>query len=49
MAARTHETLPRGVTNTPRERSYDGRFGRLFHALALDDPPFDPENPTHTA
>jgi len=25
---------PRGLSNTPRERSYDGRFGRLFQGLA---------------
>lgn len=32
---------PRGLTNTPRTRSYDGRFGRLFQKLA-DQPAHDP-------
>lgn len=43
MAPRVHGAAPRGLLHTPRERSYDGRFGRLFQALT-DDPAFDPEN-----
>jgi hypothetical protein len=34
---------PRGLLNTPRERSYDGRFGRLFQGLAKT-PAHDPES-----
>lgn len=36
-------TPPRGLLNTPVQRSYDGRFGRLFQNLA-DKPAHDPES-----
>jgi hypothetical protein len=32
---------PRGLSNTPIRRSYDGRFGRMFGGLA-DSPAHDP-------
>lgn len=34
---------PRGLFNTPRSRSYDGRFGRMFQRLA-DRPAHDPSS-----
>jgi hypothetical protein len=37
---------PRGLPNTPRQRSYDGRFGRLFQDLA-DEPAHDPTDIGH--
>jgi len=37
---------PRGLLNTPRQRSYDGRFGRMFQKLA-DDPAHDPTSQEH--
>ena len=39
---------PRGLRNTPRQRSYDGRFGRLFQDLA-DVPAQHPDDPAHDA
>ena len=40
---RHHGAPPRGLLNTPRRVSYDGRFGRLFQVLA-DQPAHDPES-----
>lgn len=40
---RVHGTPPRGLENTPRTVSYQGRFGRLFQTLA-QVPAHDPEN-----
>lgn len=37
---------PRGMWNTPKERSYAGRFGRMFQGLA-ETPAHDPTNPAH--
>ncbi len=37
---------PRGLSNTPCQKSYDGRFGRMFQSLAKQ-PAHDPENPEH--
>jgi hypothetical protein len=36
----------RGLDNTPRQRSYDGRFGRMFQGLA-NQPAQDPDDPEH--
>jgi len=41
MPERVHGDEPRGLTNTPRQRSYDGRFGRMFGGLA-DQPAHAP-------
>ncbi len=47
MPDRQHGLIePRGLTNTPRQRSYDGRFGRMFQRLAVQ-PAHDPSNPDH--
>lgn len=46
MPDRPHGAEPRGLTNTPRKRSYDGRFGRLFQEMA-EQPAHEPENGTH--
>lgn len=48
MPDRVHGSEPRGLSNTPRQRSYDGRFGRMFGALA-SSPAFDPESPEDDA
>ena len=48
MTETTHGIEPRGLRNTPRQRSYDGRFGRMFQSLA-DQPAHDPVNPDHEA
>lgn len=37
-----HGVMPRGLENTPRQKSYDGRFGRMFQRLA---PAHDPNDP----
>lgn len=37
---------PRGLANTPRQRTYDGRFGRMFQGLA-GQPAHSPEDPAH--
>lgn len=37
---------PRGLSNTPRQRSYDGRFGRMFAALS-DQPAHLPDDAGH--
>lgn len=42
MSYRVHGTTPRGLDNTPRTVSYEGRFGRLFQSLA-QLPAHDPE------
>lgn len=45
MPDRPHGTVPpRGLTNTPTQRSYDGRFGRMFQSLAAD-PAHEPDSP----
>lgn len=47
MPDRSHgQVAPRGLINTPRQRSYDGRFGRLFQNLA-GQPAHDPSNENH--
>lgn len=47
MPDRPHGLVePRGLSNTPRQRSYDGRFGRMFQSLA-DRPAHDPTRPDH--
>ncbi len=47
MPDRPHGLVePRGLSNTPRQRSYDGRFGRMFQSLA-DRPAHDPGNAEH--
>ena len=43
MTETPHGTEPRGLSNTPRQRSYDGRFGRMFQGLA-GQPAHDPTN-----
>jgi len=43
MPDKGHGTEPRGLFNTPRQRSYDGRFGRLFQDLATS-PAHNPES-----
>lgn len=43
MPDKAHGTEPRGLFNTPRQRSYDGRFGRLFQDLAKN-PAHNPES-----
>lgn len=43
MTYRVHATPPRGLENTPRTVSYDGRFGRLFQSLA-QLPAHDPDS-----
>lgn len=50
MPERLHGDEPRGLTNTPRKRSYDGRFGRMFGGLA-GQPAHDPvaDDPLLTA
>lgn len=43
MPDRDHGVVPpRGLLNTPRQRSYDGRFGRMFQGLA-ERPAHDPD------
>lgn len=42
MTETPHGTEPRGLSTTPVQKSYDGRFGRLFQELA-DQPAHDPE------
>lgn len=46
VTERTHSTESRGLSTTPVQRSYDGRFGRLFQRLA-EEPAHDLENPAH--
>lgn len=42
MPDRLHGSEPRGLANTPRAVSYDGRFGRMFQRLpAAHDPQAD--------
>jgi len=48
LTGRIHGSPPRGLLNTPRTVSYDGRFGRLFQALACV-PAHDPESEEHRA
>ena len=48
MTETTHGTEPRGLSNTPRQRSYDGRFGRMFQGLT-GQPAHDPTNPNDAA
>lgn len=41
---RFHGVPPRGLLNTPRQVSYDGRFGRLFQGLDSAHDPTSPED-----
>lgn len=43
MTQLQHGSEPRGLSKTPRQRSHEGRFGRLFQPLA-DQPAHDPES-----
>lgn len=45
MTQTPHGVPPRGLTEVPRQRSYDGRFGRLFQQLA-NEPAHDPTHST---
>lgn len=48
MPETPHGVEPRGLTNTPRQKSYDGRFGRMFQQLA-GQPAHDPTDPAAVA
>lgn len=48
MTQTAHGVEPRGLANTPRQRSYDGRFGRMFQHLA-NWPAHDPNVPADEA
>lgn len=48
MTQTPHGTEPRGLKHTPRHRSYEGRFGRLFQDLAKE-PAHDPTSEADVA
>lgn len=48
MSQTPHGVPPRGLVDVPRQRSYDGRFGRMFQELAAR-PAHDPTDPGHDA